>query len=123
MVSDKIKIGGAVSPSTKQDKKIVTRYAFMGALGVNDEMMGEDETLEAYHEFNLMYQKSHWTTFETINKCRLVSVSGFGRVEILEKEINTGFFTDLFLIDESGQVLSIPPNKEKTIKFTINKDE
>ena len=102
MISNKIKVGGAVAPSTDEDKKIVTRHAFMGALGVSDEMMGDDETLEAYHEFNVMYQKSHWTTFETINDCRLVSVSGFGKVEILEEKINTGFFTDAFLIDKLG---------------------
>ena len=119
MVSSKIKVSGAVAPSTDEDKKIVTRYAFMTTLGVSDEMMGDDTTLEAYHEFNTMYQKSHWTTFETVNDSRLIAVSGFGRVEITGQTINTGFFTDAFLVDKLGQVINIAPNKENTIEFNL----
>lgn len=123
MTLKKLKVSGANAPSTEEEKRIVTRFAFMQSLGVTDEMMSEDVTLDAYQQFITMYQDSVWNTFEAINDCRLVSVSGFGKAEIKETGIVTGFFTDAFIIDGDDNVANVVVNEEETITFKMKDSE
>lgn len=118
MVADKIKMGGVYHPSSDEEKRIVTRFAFMTTLGVPEELMGEDVALDAYGQFVKLYQNSSWVTHEALNDCKVVTVSGFGKVSITDKGVETGFYCDAFLIDGLGQVTNVEVNKDGTMTFT-----
>jgi len=113
----KIKVGGSKYPSTNDEKDVVTRHAFMKTLDIPEKMMGDDVTLDAYIEFAKIYRNSSWMTFEAMNNCKVITASGFGKVDITDNGIETGFFIDAFIIDGLNNVASIIVNEESTITF------
>lgn len=107
--------------SSNVEKDVAARYGFLKHTGYEMHELENDGILEQYSNFLKLWYNSSWVTYLLPNNYKLVTVSGFGVTKLFfDGKIETGFYTDSYLMRDDEVVDTIDINEDFNLKLLNN---